>query len=128
MKLLLDTNCFLWASREPNLLTKAAVDALSAPGNERYVSIASLWEMQIKHSIGKLSLPGEVDRIGPAWLAALDAQVLPIEMSHLGTLYKLPDHHRDPFDRIIVAQATVESAAIVSPDAALGRYPVPVIW
>ncbi|MGV3614101.1 MAG: type II toxin-antitoxin system VapC family toxin [Fimbriimonas sp.] len=128
MKLLLDTNVFLWASREPHLLTPTAREILIDPYHERYVSMASLWEMQIKHALGKLPLPGKVDEIASAWMRPLAAKLLPIEPRHLGKLYDLPPHHRDPFDRLLIAQAISEGMEIVSADTALKAYAVSVVW
>jgi PIN domain nuclease of toxin-antitoxin system len=128
VKLLLDTNVFLWASREPDLLSSRCRSVLSDPLNERYVSIASIWEMQIKHGLGKLPLPANADEVAAAWIAPLAAQILPLELRHLGKLYDLPPVHRDPFDRILLAQALCENMTIVSADTAFNLYSPPVVW
>lgn len=128
MKLLLDTNVFIWASREPIILSPSARAALSDPLNERFVSMVSMWEMQIKHSLGKFPLPDKIDAIGKLWLQPLAAQLLSIELKHIGRLYDLPPAHRDPFDRIIIAQALTEGMTIVSTDTVFRSYGVNVIW
>jgi PIN domain nuclease of toxin-antitoxin system len=84
--------------------------------------------MQIKHALGKLALPGNADQIAQVWMGPLAAHPLPIEFRHLGKLYDLPQAHRDPFDRVLVAQAQCEEMAIVSADAAFGLYAISVIW
>jgi len=128
LKLLLDTNAFIWASREPNRLTAKARRAVSDPYNERFVSIASLWEMQIKHGLGKLSLPANIDDLARSWIRPLAAQILPVQLRHLGRLYRLAPAHRDPFDRILVAQAIDEDMSIVTADEAFNLYSAPVVW
>jgi len=128
LKLLLDTNVFIWASVEPVRLTASAKEAILEPGNERFVSLASLWEMQIKHGLGKLPLAGQVELVGRAWCHALAAEILTVELSHLAGLYRLPPLHKDPFDRMIIAQALVEGMELVSADEVFRSYPVPVVW
>jgi PIN domain nuclease of toxin-antitoxin system len=128
LKLLLDTNVFIWASCEPELLTAKVRSVLTDPYHDRYVSVASIWEMQIKHALGKLPLPGKADETSQAWMRPLVARLLPIELRHLGKLYDLLPAHRDPFDRILVAQALDEGMEIVSPDPLFHLYNVPIIW
>lgn len=128
MKLLLDTNVFIWASREPLLLTAKSRNVLTDPYNQRFVSVASIWEMQIKHGLGKLPLPSNVDQLAQIWMRPLGAQALSIELRHLGKLYELPPAHRDPFDRILIAQAMSEDMAIVTPNPMFHLYGIPVIW
>ena len=128
MKLLLDTNVFYWATCWLDRLSSIASSTLLDPGHERFVSMASLWEIQIKHGIGKLPLLKNIDQVGHKWMRALAAQALPIELRHLGKLYELPNIHRDPFDRILVAQAMSEDMTVISADKAFHLYDVPVIW
>jgi PIN domain nuclease of toxin-antitoxin system len=128
MKLLLDTNTFIWASTHPNSLSPRAREALMDTDNDRFVSVASLWEMQVQHALGKLALKGNVDVIGQSWLRPLAATVLAIEMRHVGRLYSLPPVHRDPFDRLVIAQALAEDMAVITADSAFRRYDIQVIW
>ena len=128
MKLLLDTNVFIWASVDPERLSPRAVREISSPYNQRYVSIASFWEMQIKQDLGKLPLPGRIDEYGPEWIRKLVAEILPIELPHIGRLADLPPYHRDPFDRIILAQAKFEHLEVVSADASFTLYTDEIIW
>jgi PIN domain nuclease of toxin-antitoxin system len=128
LKILIDTNAFIWASYKPDLLTEAARAAITNRANERFVSLATLWEMQIKKSLGKLPLPGAIDVIARAWAQALATNFLPVELTHIAALDRLPQLHRDPFDRMIAAQALTEGMAIVSSDAVFRSYPVNSIW
>jgi len=123
VRLLLDSNAFIWAITRPAELSAAAREAVENPQNRRYVSISSLWEMTIKVSIGKLALPGNytdgVDHIG--------AVLLPIAMTHVKRVHMLPFHHRDPFDRMLIAQAIEEGLTIVSRDRRFQAYGVPML-
>ncbi len=101
--------------------------ALTDPYNERYVSVASLWEMQIKHVLGQLPLPGTVEAVARAWIEPLAAEILPIELRHVAGLYGLPPHHRDPFDRMLISQAIADGLTLVTADEVIGLYDVPVL-
>lgn len=123
MKLLLDTNVMLWLLASPERINSRVRDLLHDRVNDLFVSSASIWEVAIKISIGKL----EID---PFWLEELinlDVKFLPIEMHHAWLVGDLPFHHRDPFDRLLVAQAQIEQATLVTSDAILSRYGVPVL-
>ena len=123
MRLLLDTHSLLWALGEPALLSQKAREALNARENIVYVSVVSLWECAIKASLGKLRLPGDFfEALAPAGF-----EWLPIALPHLNAYVELPMHHRDPFDRMLVAQALHEQLALVTRDQAIRRYAVPVI-
>ncbi len=128
MKLLLDTNVFIWASIDPDRLSPRATREISNPYNQRYVSIASFWEMQIKQDLGKLPLPGRINEYGSAWMKKLAAEMLLIELPHIGKLADLPPHHRDPFDRIILAQAKFGNFDVVSADSSFSLYDIALIW
>ena len=92
------------------------------------VSVASAWEMSIKQSLGKLQLSLPVERLVADRLPAVGIGLLPIEMAHIGHLERLPLHHRDPFDRMLAAQALAEGLAIVSADEAFDAYGVARVW
>lgn len=128
MRLLLDTHAFLWfILDEPQLSAKA--DALiSDPINEIEVSPASFWEIAIKISIGKYSLPEPFQVFMEREITVNNFRILHIEPKHAAAVSTMPFHHRDPFDRLIVAQATVEQVAIVSGDAALDVYGITRLW
>jgi len=128
VRLLLDTHAFLWwIGDDPRLSPRAG--ALIADGaNEVHVSAASAWEIVVKSGLGRVEIPEPVDRFLVAQLEANAFLSLPVHMRHALGLAALPDVHRDPFDRILVAQAIAEDLTIVSGDRMLGRYPVPVEW
>jgi PIN domain nuclease of toxin-antitoxin system len=124
-RLLLDTNVVVWLLLNDRAAVSApAVEALTDERNSIALSAVSVWEIAIKRSLGKL-------RIAPEWpdaLTRLDFEQLPVTSLHARQVEHLPWHHRDPFDRLLVAQATVERQALVSADPQLARYGVDVIW
>jgi PIN domain nuclease of toxin-antitoxin system len=128
MRLLLDTHAFLWfIMGSPNL--SAAARALIEDGaNERFLSVASLWEMAIKVSLGRLTLSAPFDVLIPDQLSLNGVELLGIEVVHATAVSTLPFHHRDPFDRLLIAQAIVEDMSIISIDAAFDSYPVKRLW
>lgn len=123
MRLLLDTHAMLWAMGEPSLLSSAAKEAISDPANLIVVSSASLWECAIKASIGKLDLPEDFFDLIPE----AGYEVMPIRISHLNVYRTLPMYHRDPFDRMLVAQARAEALALVSRDTEIAKYDVDIL-
>jgi len=106
------------------MLTPTVRNALVDPLNDRFISIVSVWEIQIKNAKGKLALNGLAHEIVPLWAEDLAASLLPIELKHLGGLYRLPFYHNDPFDRLIIAQALGENLTLVSSDSAFHSYPI----
>ena len=127
MKLLLDTHAFMWWDSDPARLPPAVLAALRDPTNEVYLSTASAWEMVIKVDLGKLSLRMPLADI-VAQQQANGVRVLPLNLAHILAIQNLPPVHKDPFDRAIAAQATVERAELVSADPVFARYPVRVRW
>ena len=124
MRLLLDSNAFLWwAETDPKLSTLAR-GAIADPANDVLISMAGLWELVIKASIGKLALPDDVETM----VTSQGFSVLPITFSHLHRFSGLPRHHKDPFDRMIIAQALAESIPIASADRRFPSYGVQIIW
>lgn len=126
MKFLLDTHAFLWyLLGNPNLGSKAkeAIDTKT----DLYFSIASLWEMSIKINVGKLQLNRSFEDL-PKELQYLNVQILPITFEDTAFYAGLPLHHRDPFDRILVAQALNHSLVLISRDPAFDGYPIPRLW
>lgn len=128
MSLLLDTCALLWFLSNDVALTPAARAAVEDPANVRWISPASLFEIAIKVRIGKLPLATPFATLFPAELAANDIHLLPLESQHIEPLTHLPLHHRDPFDRLIVATALVEGLTLVSADPAFDAYGVPRLW
>lgn len=123
-RLLLDTHVFLWAASDPAALSKQAREAIEDSSNEVFVSSAAGWEIVIKHALGKLTLPFEPAAYVPARISTLGFKALPIELAHTLAVASLPEHHRDPFDRIMIAQSQVEGLVFVTADEAAIRYPV----
>lgn len=123
MKLLLDTHVVLWWLAEPEALAPSAYKAIEAPTNEVYVSAASLWEMSIKQQLGKLTLPSDPIEA----LESIGFIMLDISAEHGWRAGGLPPHHRDPFDRLLVAQADIESMVLVTRDTHIPKYGVPIL-
>ena len=123
MQLLLDTHAFLWwLGDDPKLGPQARV-AIGDGGNAVFVSAASAWEIAVKRASGKLDAPGDI--VG--WIAKSDFGELPIEVEHAVAAAELPQHHRDPFDRMLIAQAQLEQLTLVAHDDELGRYDVTIL-
>jgi PIN domain nuclease of toxin-antitoxin system len=128
VKLLLDTHAFLWLNDESERLSQAVKELCSSGEHEFYLSMASPWEMQIKHQLGKLSLAMPVAELVNKNTQENNITLLPIDLSHISYLEQLPAHHKDPFDRIIIAQAVIEGMTIVTIDHAFVDYPVQIVW
>lgn len=128
MRLLLDTHTFLWFLLEDPHLSTTANDLIIDPTNDIEVSPATYWEIAIKVSLGKYALPEPYDIFLEREIATNDFRILPIEPKHTAVLTTLPFHHRDPFDRLLIAQAMVEAIPILSVDTAFDAYPVTRLW
>lgn len=120
MKLLLDTHCLLWWLDDPKLLSKEARQAIGDASNFVFISAAVAWEIVIKKSLGKIDLPNNLEDM----LNDSKFDLLPITVAHTLTVQALPGHHRDPFDRILVAQAICEGLTIVTRDPSIRKYTV----
>jgi len=121
---LLDTHVWLWLQAEPNRLDPAALDLLADRRNELTLSAASSWEIAIKYRIGKLPLPEPPSAYVPERLRRSGTTPLAVEHPHVLRVADLPDHHRDPFDRLLIAQAQLLDLTIVTIDATFSRYDV----
>lgn len=128
MRLLLDTHAFLWWVNDSRKLSRRARSAISNQQTECFLSLASCWEMAIKVSTGKLELPTGVERFVQEQLAVNRIRELPIQLRHTARAGTLPFHHRDPFDRLLAAQALDEDLAIVSADPIFRKYGVKRVW
>ena len=128
MRLLLDTHTFLWFLLEDPQLSTTASDLIIDPTNDIEVSPATYWEIAIKIRLGKYELPEPYDIFIEREIATNDFRILPIEPKHTAVLTTLPFHHRDPFDRLLIAQAMVETIPILSVDTAFDAYPVTRLW
>jgi PIN domain nuclease of toxin-antitoxin system len=124
---LLDTVTINRAMQEPNKLSRKALRVCEDPSVERVISVASLWEILVKCSIGAMRIR-DVSATLPEWVARLGARVLPLEASHAYAVYSLPLLHRDPFDRMLIAQAKVEDLVIVTNDENIQRYDIKWLW
>jgi PIN domain nuclease of toxin-antitoxin system len=124
---LLDTAVVYWAMVEPEKLSRKARRVCENPAATRVISAASLWELSVKCSIGAMTICDAATAL-PAWVASLNARVLPLDAAHAYAVYALPMLHRDPFDRMLVAQAQVEGLTLVTNDENIQRYDVKWLW
>jgi PIN domain nuclease of toxin-antitoxin system len=121
MRYLLDTHTYLWFSLNSPKLSKAAMSLIENPDNQIFISMASLWEISIKNSLGKLTLSGSYESIYQEILEE-SIEVLPINFWHTNQLNSLPFHHQDPFDRMIASQALVEEMDVIGADSKFDLY------
>ena len=128
MRLLLDTHVFLWWIGDDPRLSLRARKAIAVAENEIFLSVASAWEIAVKTRLGKLTLPADVESFLPDHIQRNAINILPIGLTHALRLSHLPLHHRDPFDRMLVAQSQVENLTLVTADVLLRRYDVKVCW
>lgn len=128
MRVLLDTRAFLWWIADDPRLSRRAREVFADGRNELLFSAASGWEIAIKAGLGKVRVQGDLDRFLTEQLSRNAVRVLPVYLSHALCVYSLPDHHRDPFDRLLVAQALVEGLPVVSVDPNISRYPIETVW
>jgi PIN domain nuclease of toxin-antitoxin system len=127
MNLLLDTHVFLWFVNDHPKLSNHLKDLIEDDDNVSYLSMASLWEMSIKFNLGKLTLEPDYEEFVEREVITSRIKLLKIELEHLKINAALPFHHRDPFDRLIIAQAVVENLPIISVDSAFDKYSVTLI-
>lgn len=128
MRILLDTECWLWSLTAPERLNARAQSLIADRANKLYLSAASSWEIAIKYEIGKLPLPEPPETYVPNRMLALGVQALPVEHVHALRVASLPRYHRDPFDRLLIAQAEVEGISLLTADRIIRKYKVALIW
>ncbi|MBM4086091.1 MAG: type II toxin-antitoxin system VapC family toxin [Planctomycetes bacterium] len=128
MKLLLDTHAFIWWDSEPSKLPPHVLSLCESQENSLLLSVASVWEMQIKLELGKLRLRLPLSQLIEGQQQTNGVELLTVRLEHVLRLGALPAHHRDPFDRMLIAQAQVEDIAVVSGDPLFRKYPAKVIW
>jgi len=128
MRYLLDTHSLIWFLAGDERLSLNARKIIENEENIIFISIASLWEISIKSSLGKLELIKPFEILFPQQLQENEIEIIGIKVEHLIVLSKLPFHHRDPFDRLIIAQAMVENVAIISKDSLFALYEVQLLW
>lgn len=128
MKLLLDTHTFIWWIIQRGKLSTKALTACEDFSNDLYLSIVSLWEMQIKMQTGKLNFQHPLPHLVTEQQQLNGLKLLPVNPAHIYTLDQLPLHHKDPFDRLLIAQALHEKLPLVSVDKVFAAYPVQILW
>ena len=124
----LDTNIVLWLLSEPQKLTRKVLNIIQNPDSELSLSVVTFWELQIKSQLGKLSLPYNLEEMQTELIAQFNVTIHPIRVEYVYQLKNLPLIHRDPFDRMIIAQAIYHHYILISADSIFSSYPVQVIW
>ena len=127
MKLLLDTHIFIWWADQPERLSQSALSALEDEANELLLSVASVWEMQIKIQLGKLKLSLRLKDLVKNQQETNDLTVSPVTLTQVLTLDALPFHHKDPFDRLLIAQSIEEDLTLVTADSQFSAYSVKLL-
>jgi PIN domain nuclease of toxin-antitoxin system len=128
MNLLSDTHAFIWTFSNTKKLSATAAKEFKNPANQIFLSVASVWEMQIKIKLGKMVFNDTLENIINEQQTINNIQTLPVKLSHALYLENLPLHHKDPFDRLLISQAFVENMTLVSADANFGKYQVSLLW
>ncbi len=128
MRVLYDTQAWLWTHVDPDRLSPAALDLIQDPAIELFLSAASAWEITIKHALGRLPLPDPPLLYVPSRMARSDTRALVVTHEHALRVSALPPHHRDPFDRILVAQCQSEGLRLLTADPQLRAYDIDLIW
>ncbi len=128
MNLLLDTHTFIWWDSEPGKLSQQALILCHNPMNTLLLSMVSIWEMQIKIQLGKLTLNLPLVEIIQHQQQNNNLKILPITINHVLALENLSNHHKDPFDRLLIAQNNIEDAVLVSCDPMIAKYQVKLVW
>ena len=128
MNILLDTHTFLWLRNAPEKVSEKVLNAYYDINNNVFLSMASIWEMQIKYQLGKLELDLPLSTIIEEQYTYNDLQILPIETYHIFALADLPLHHKDPFDRLLLVQSRLENLILASADNVFHHYKVNLLW
>jgi PIN domain nuclease of toxin-antitoxin system len=124
MRILLDTHIFIWMATEPERLSPRFTASIIDRQNSLFLSLASIWEIQIKVALGKLDLKGDLATIVDIQIEQNSIQLLSIDLEHIYALSNLPAHHRDPFDRLLIAQSQVEKMTLATVDSAFDQYEI----
>ena len=128
MNLLSDTHSFIWSFSNTKKLSPTAAQAFKNPANQIFLSVASVWEMQIKIALVKMIFKDTLETIINEQQSINGIQILPVNLSHALYVENLPPHHKDPFDRLLISQAIVENMTLVSADANFAKYQVNLLW
>jgi PIN domain nuclease of toxin-antitoxin system len=124
---IVDSHTLIWLADRPDRVGPAALAFVRDPGNRVVLSLASVWELSLNESKGKLELSEPVEELVARW-EDNGGLLMPVALPHIYRSVRLPSIHRDPFDRMLIAQTQLESAVLLSDDADIRQYPVPVIW
>ena len=127
MRYLLDTS-FLWYVSDHHRLSSGATERLNDPVSTIHLSLVSVWEVAIKFNKGKLALPMPFDEFFDTTISSYSLRLLNIRIPHLRQVARMPRHHRDPFDRLLIAQSQVENIPVITSDAAFDHYPIQRVW
>jgi PIN domain nuclease of toxin-antitoxin system len=125
---LLDTGVWLWSVGDPSRISRRAREVMAEVSHDVFLSAVTSWEVAIKAASGKLRLPEPPDLYVPRRMATQGLRPLAVSHEHALTVFALPHHHRDPFDRLLIAQARVEDMTLISADRMFDRYPVQLLW
>jgi len=128
MNLLLDSHAFVWMHEEPHKLSVKVAYKILNPANRIVLSVASVWEMQIKIKLGKFSFSDTLENVIAKEHQTNNLQILPVQLAHALYLENLPLHHKDPFDRLLISQAIVENMTLVTADPEFAKYQVNLLW
>ncbi|MBL6985912.1 MAG: type II toxin-antitoxin system VapC family toxin [Methylobacter sp.] len=128
MNILLDTHAFLWLRNAPEKIPEKVLTAYYDINNDILLSVVSIWEMQIKHQLGKLELGLPLSTLIEEQRINNGLQILPIETNHIFALADLPYHHKDPFDRLLLTQSKIESLNLASADTVFQQYEIDLFW
>ena len=128
MNLLLDSHSFVWWRDEPRKLSPTAFAEISNLNNDVFLSVVTVWELQIKIALNKFTIKGGLENAIKDEQQNNGFQILPVQLSHALHLENLPPHHKDPFDRLLISQAIVENMTLVSADANFGKYQMKLSW
>jgi PIN domain nuclease of toxin-antitoxin system len=128
MKYLLDTGVWLWSLWDPDRLSRRSRAVLADFGHEIFLSAVTSWEVAIKSRAGKLHLPEAPGTYVPRRMADQGLRPLPVSHRHALAVFGLPDHHQDPFDRLLIAQSNLEDMILITADRLIEKYPVQILW
>ena len=128
MNLLVDSHTFIWSYDEQHKLSRKALQAMSDPANNLFLSLVSIWEIQIKIMLGKFKFTDPLADVISEQQKANGFQLLPVSLPHILALENLPPHHKDPFDRLLISQTIVENMTLISGDSLFPLYPVNLLW
>jgi PIN domain nuclease of toxin-antitoxin system len=128
MKLLLDTHAFLWLRSTPEKIPPQLLETYNNVKNDIFLSMVSIWEIQIKHQLGKLELNVPLQQLIETQVQQNNLKILPITSDHIYALNTLPFHHKDPFDRLLIVQARLEKLQLASADGIFNQYDVGLFW